>query len=160
MRFWHNIQAIPDHLRAEQEWFTALSMAVARQLRARDIPLQLLEVMDDAFEPDNVYNTIRQMKSAASPGHGLPVMVLRALPRAALSAIAALFKQIFWQDTPPPSSWRQPLVRLVGKTARAAVPAEFRPISVTDSLHRLYSKLLLLMLYAMHQLQHDVGERP
>ena len=140
MRFWRDIHAIPDHLRAEQEWFPALSMAVMRQLRNRVIPLQLLEVMDDAFEPGNMYQTVRQMKSAASPGHGLPVMVLRALPRAALSTIADLFKRIFWQDTPPPSSWQQPLVRLVGKTVRAAAPAEFRPISVTDSLHRLYSK--------------------
>ena len=117
------------------------------------------------FEPDNLLHTVRQMKSAASPGHGphgLPTAVLRALPRAAFSAISAHFRDLFWQAVSAPVAWSQPMVRLVAKRLSATQPSEFRPISVTDSMHRLYSKLLLQMLFRLHAptwMMHQLGRR-
>ena len=65
-------------------------------------------------------------------------------------------------DKYQPKDGYQPLVRLIAQGARATKPPEFRPISVTDSLHRLYSKLLLQMLCGLHPpkwLMHQLGRR-
>ena len=63
MQFWRGVHAIPSQLESDDEWFSALSAVVRQQLLDRSIPLQLLEILDDAFEAGNLYRTIRKMKS-------------------------------------------------------------------------------------------------
>ena len=93
--FWQQVHALPASLRADQAWFAAVTEAVSQQLQKRQVPLEILEALDDVMQPDQLAALIYGMKVQASFGvEGVPVAVLQRLPEPALAALASSFRTL------------------------------------------------------------------
>jgi len=103
--------------------------------------------------PDEVHEDIRVLTLGKAPGsNGIPNRALKHLPQRALSLLVRIFNGILTHHFP--SLWKHARVISILKPGKdPALPSSYRPISLLDSIGKLFEKILLARIL------HEVSER-
>jgi hypothetical protein len=95
-------------------------------------------------DPEEVQEAIRGLKVSKAPGpNGIPNRVLKHLPRRAVSLLVLIFNAILLTHHFP-TAWKHARVISILKPGKdPALPSSYRPISLLDTIGKLFEKLLL-----------------
>jgi len=98
--------------------------------------------------PDEVHETIRVLKDGKAPGpKGILNRALKHLPQRAVSLLVRIFNAILLTHYFP-SLWKHARVTSIHKPGKdLALPSSYRPISLLDSIGKLFEKLYYLGFY-------------
>jgi hypothetical protein len=88
-----------------------------------------------------LFNCLDQLKPTATGPDGLPSWFLKLAAPAYSKPLAHLFA-ISLSSARVPTQWKEACITPVPKIPGAATPGEFRPISLTSQLSRIFEKLL------------------
>jgi hypothetical protein len=104
--------------------------------------------------PKEVQEAIGGLKVSKSPGtNDIPNRALKHLPQRAVSLLVLLFNAILVTQHFP-SVWKQARVISILKPGKdPALPSSYRPISLLDTISKLFEKILLARIL------HEVSER-
>jgi hypothetical protein len=104
--------------------------------------------------PEEVQEAIRGLKVSKAPGpNGIPNRALKHLPQRAVSFLVLLFNAILLTHHFP-SVWKHARVISILKPGKdPALPSSYRPISLLDTIGKLFEKILLARIL------HEVSER-
>ena len=94
--------------------------------------------------PDEVHEAIRGLKVGKAPSpNGIPNRALKHLPQRAVSLLVRIFNAILLTHHFP-SLWKHARVTSILKPEKnPALPSSYRPISLLDSIGKLFEKILL-----------------
>ena len=97
--------------------------------------------------PDEVHEATRRLKVSKAPGsNGLPNRALKHLPRRAVSVLARIFNAVLHTHHLPPT-WKHARVISILKPGKdPALPSSYRPISLLDTIGKLFEKILLVRI--------------
>ena len=103
--------------------------------------------------PDEVHEDIRVLTLGKAPGsNGIPNRALKHLPQRAVSALVRIFNAIHTNHFP--SLWKHARVTSILKPEKdPALPLSYPPISLFDSIGKLFEKILLARIL------HEVSKR-
>jgi len=103
---------------------------------------------------DEVLEAIRGLKVGKAPGpNGIPNRALKHLPQRAVSLLVRIFNAILLTHHFP-SFWKHARVTSMLKPGKdPALPSSYRPISLLDTIGKLFEKILLARIL------HEVSER-
>jgi len=98
--------------------------------------------------PDEVHEAIRGLKVSKAPGpNGLPNRALKHLPKRAVFLLARIFNAVLRTHHLPPT-WKHARVISILKPGKdPAQPSSYGPISLLDTIGKLFEKILLLGSY-------------
>jgi hypothetical protein len=104
--------------------------------------------------PDEVQEAIRGLGDGKAPGpNGIPNRTLKHLPQRAVSLQTHIFNAILLIHHFP-SAWTHARVFSILKTGKdPALPSSYRPISLLDTVGKLFEKILLARIL------HEISER-
>ena len=104
--------------------------------------------------PDEVREAIRALKVGKAPGpNGIPNRALKHLPMRAVLLLVQIFNAILCTPHFPPV-WKHARVISILKPGKdPAQPSSYRPISLLDTIGKLFEKILLARIL------HEGGER-
>ena len=91
--------------------------------------------------PDEVHEAIRGLKVGKAPGpNGIPNRAWKHLPQRAVSLLVRIFNAILTHHFP--SFWKHAWVTSIHKPGKdPALPSSYRPISLLDSIGKLFKKI-------------------
>ena len=94
--------------------------------------------------PDEVHEAIKGLKASKAPGpNGIPNRALKHLPKLTVSFFAHIFNAVL-RTHHFPQTWEHALVISILKPGKdPALPASYRPISLLDTIGKLFEKILL-----------------
>jgi len=97
--------------------------------------------------PDEVHEAIRGLKVSKAPGpNGLSNRVLMHLPKRAVSLHARIFNAVL-RTHHFPATWKHARVISILKPGKdPAQPSSYRPISLLDSIGKLFEMILLVRI--------------
>ena len=103
---------------------------------------------------DEVREAIRGLKVGKAPGpNGIPNRALKHLPMRAVLLLVQIFNAILCTHHCPPV-WKHARVISIHKPGKdPAQPSSYRPISLLDTIGKLFEKILLTRIL------YEVGER-
>jgi hypothetical protein len=93
---------------------------------------------------DEVHEAIRDLTVSKAPGpNGIPNRVMKHLPKQAVSFLTRVFNAVL--RTPHfPQAWKHArVISLLKPGQDAALPSSYRPISLLDTIGKLFEKILL-----------------
>jgi len=104
--------------------------------------------------PEEVQEAIRRLKVSKVPGpNGIPSRALKHLLQRAVSLLVQTFNAILFIQHFP-TAWKHARVISVLKPGKdPALPSSYRPISLLDTIGKLFEKILLARIL------HKVSER-
>jgi len=104
--------------------------------------------------PDEVHEAIRGFKANKAPGpNGNPNRALKHLPQRAVSLLAQIFNVVLFTHQFP-TVWNHARVISILKPGKdPALPSSYRPISLLDTIGKLFEKVLLARIL------HEIRER-
>jgi hypothetical protein len=104
--------------------------------------------------PGDVQEAIRSLKVGKAPGpSGIPNRVLKHLPMRAVLLLVQIFNAVLRNHHFPPA-WKHARVISILKPGKdPAQPSSYRPISLLDTVGKLFEKILLTRIL------YQVGER-
>jgi hypothetical protein len=104
--------------------------------------------------PEEVHEAIRGLRVSKVPGpNGVPNRALQHLPHRAVLILVHVFNAILLTHHFP-TVWKHARVISILKTGKdPALPTSFRPISLLDTIGKLFEKILLTRIL------HEVVER-
>jgi hypothetical protein len=104
--------------------------------------------------PEEVQEAIRGLRIGKAPGpNGIPNRALKNLPRRAVSLLVQIFNAVLLTHHFP-TVWKQAMVISILKRGKdPALPSSYRPISLLDTIGKLFEKILLARIL------HEVSER-
>ena len=104
--------------------------------------------------PDEVHETIRGLKVSKTPvANGIPNRTLKQLPKRTVSPLAPIFNAVLATHHFP-QTWKHALMISIFKPGKdPALPYSYRPISLLDTIGKLFEKSLLARIL------HVVNER-
>jgi hypothetical protein len=93
--------------------------------------------------PAEVQDAIRGLKASKAPGPiGIPNRALKHLPQRAVSLLAAIFNAALLAQYFP-SVWKHARIVSILKPGKdPALPSSYRPISLFDTISKLFEKIL------------------
>jgi len=103
--------------------------------------------------PEEVHTAIRGLKVSKAPGpNGIPNRVLKHLPKRAVSLLAHVFNAVL-RTHHFPQVWKHARVISILKPGKdPALPSSYRPISLLDTIGKLFEKILLArILYVVNE---------
>jgi len=94
--------------------------------------------------PEEVQEAIRGLKVSKAPGpNGIPNRALKHLPHRAVSLLVLIFNAILLSHHLP-TAWKHARVISILKPGNdPALPSSYRPISLLDTIGKLFEKILL-----------------
>jgi hypothetical protein len=94
--------------------------------------------------PAEVQDAIRGLKASKAPGpNGIPNRAVKHLPQRAVSLLAAIFNAALLAQYFP-SGWKHARIVSILKPGKdTALPSSYRPISLLDTIGKLFEKILL-----------------
>ena len=94
--------------------------------------------------PDKVHEAFRGLKFSKAPGpNGIPNRALKHLPKRAVSLLACVFNAVL-RSHHFPQAWKYARVTCILKPGKdPALPSSYRPISLLDTIGKLFEKILL-----------------
>ena len=94
--------------------------------------------------PDEVHEAIRDLKVSKPAGpNGIPNRALKHLPKRAVSLLAHIFNVVL-RTHHFPQTWKHARVISILKLGKyPALPSSYRPISLLDTIHKSFEKILL-----------------
>jgi len=97
--------------------------------------------------PDEVHEDIRGLKvSKVSSPNGIPNRALKHLPKRAVSLLARTFNAVL-RTHHIPQKWKHARVISILKPGKdPALASSYRPISLLDTIGKLFEKILLAMI--------------
>jgi len=97
--------------------------------------------------PDEIHEAIRGLKVGKAPGpNSIPNRALKHLPQRAVSLLVRIFNAILLNHHFT-SLWKQSRVTSIYKPGKdPALPSSYRPISLLDSIGKLFNKILLVRI--------------
>jgi hypothetical protein len=106
------------------------------------------------WNPVEIQSAIRGLKVGKAPGpDGIPNRALKHLPLSGVSLLVVLINVIL-RTQYFPASWKHARVFSILKPGKdPALPSSYRPISLLDTIGKLFEKILLCMIL------HEVSER-
>jgi len=104
--------------------------------------------------PEEVQEAIRGLKVSKAPGpNGIPNRALKHLPQRAVSLLVLIFNAILVTHHFP-TVWKHARVISILKPGKdPALPSSYRPISLLDTIGKLFEKILL------YRILHEVNVR-
>lgn len=112
-----------------------------------DIPLEILPhelPSSGVFSKDNISFFIKQLPRRKAPGPDhIKAEMIKPLGSLIVPVLVVLFK-LCWQWSYTPLVWRQATVFPIFKKGDASDPANYRPISLTSIMRKLFEKVLSL----------------
>jgi len=96
---------------------------------------------------NEVHEAIRGLKVSKAPGsNGLPNRALKYLAKRAVSLLACIFNAVLRTHHLPPT-WKHARVISILKPGKdPAQPSSYRPISLLDTIGKLFEKILLVRI--------------
>jgi len=94
--------------------------------------------------PGEVHEAIKSLKVTKTPGpNGIPNRALKHLPQRAVSLLAQIFNVVLCTHHFP-AAWKHARVISILKPRKdPALPSSYRPISLLDTIGKLFEKILL-----------------
>lgn len=106
------------------------------------------DLPDSIFDVDDLCSVLKQLPSGKAPGPDhIKAEMLKPLGQLIGSVFKLLF-QLCWQWSYTPVLWRQATVFPIHKKGDVANPANYRPISLTSVIRKLYEKVLSPLVVA------------
>jgi len=104
--------------------------------------------------PEEVQEAIRGLKVSKAPGlNGIPNRTLKHLQQRAVFLLVLIFNAILLTDHSP-TAWKHARVIYIMKPGKdPALPSSYRPISLLDTIGKLFEKILLARIL------HEVSVR-
>jgi hypothetical protein len=98
-------------------------------------------------KPDEVQEAIRGLKVSKAPGqNGIPNTDLKHLPQRAVNLLVLIFNTILLTHHFP-TAWKHARVIFILKPGKdPALPSSYRPISLLDTIGKLFEKILLVRI--------------
>jgi len=97
--------------------------------------------------PDEVHEAIRGLKVRKPPGpNGLPNRALKHLPKRAVSLLAHIFNAVISTHHFPPTWKHARVISILKPWKYPAQPSSYRPISLLDTIGKLFEKILLVRI--------------
>jgi hypothetical protein len=95
-------------------------------------------------KPDEVHEAIRGLKVGNVPGpNGIKIRAFKHLPKRAVSLLVQIFNAVLLTHHFP-SLWKHARVTSILKPGKdAAMPLSYKPISLLDTIGKLFEKILL-----------------
>jgi hypothetical protein len=115
---------------------------------------QTLTSEPNLTDPEEILEVIRGLKLGKAPGpNGIPNRALKHLPKPAVYFLVLIFNAVLCTHRFPPV-WTQARVISILKPGKdPAQPTSYRPISLLDTIGKLFEKILLIRIL------HELGER-
>jgi len=116
------------------------------------------EILDAPFTPLELKLTIKKLKLAKAPGPDLiPNEVWKLLTPNSLSSLCAAYQIIYDSGVVPPS-WCQVQVSPIYKKGNMNDPANYRPISLLNTILKLFTTILTNRLNYWAETQNKLSE--
>jgi len=97
--------------------------------------------------PDEVHEAIRGLKVGKVPGpNGLPNRALKHLPKRAVSVLVRIFNAVLRTHHLPPTCKNARVISILKPGKDPALPSSYRPISLLDTIGKLFEKILLVRI--------------
>lgn len=101
-----------------------------------------------------VQNSIRSLKNSSPGPDGIYAVMLKQINYQQLEALTFFFNRI-WQEGCFPSSWREAFILPIHKPNKdKALPASYRPISLTSVLCKAMEKIVVKRLHHFLETKH------
>ena len=152
------LQSYRNHFRIQctNEFELELPVYVTRPAPEHDLS-DLLEFSDIAFDDCTVQSCIIKSPRSKAPGlSGLTADVLHPIADLIAPLIASMFR-FFFRFSIVPSSWTKTLVCPVPKKGDLSRISNYRPISLTEILRKVYEMCLLEELKKIVPLSREQG---
>lgn len=117
-------------------------------LGPEDGPRHSDQICPSPFCPETIRKHLKEAPSGKATGNsGLPMEALKVAGEVAEIPLFLLFS-FFWQNAVVPKAWRVARIQPVPKKGDLTQIGNYRPISLTDALRRLFESTLLGMVTA------------
>jgi len=149
-------EALADNLKAPSQPVTDPSIPAV--IEKVDVALRSY-LMIHAREPkltnrEKVQEAIRGLKVSKAPGpNGVPNRALNHLPKRAVSLLVLIFNAILLTHHIPTVSKHARVISILKPGTDPALPSSYRPISLLDTIGKLFEKILLARIL------HEVNVR-
>jgi hypothetical protein len=105
-------------------------------------------------DPEDVHEDIRGLKFGKAPGpNGIPNRALQHLPNCEVKLLVLIFNDVLCIHHFPPVWKHAQVIPILKPGNDPAKPMSYRPISVVDTIAKLFEKILLTRIL------YEVGER-
>jgi hypothetical protein len=149
-------EALAESLQAQFQPVSVLSVpAVIEMVGVELRPYFMTPASETTLtNPDELQEAIRGLKVDKAPGpNGIPNRALKHLPKRAVSLLVQIFKAVL-RTHHFPSAWKHaPVISIPKHGKDPAQPSSYWPISLLDTIGRLYEKILFTRIL------NEVGER-
>ena len=141
-----NAEALADSLEAQFQpvavpWVPAAIEMVNVELESY---LQTPASETTLTNPDEVLNAIRGLKAGKAPGpNGIPNRALKHLPMRTVLLLVQIFNAILCTHHFPQASKHARVISILKPGKDPAQPSSYRPISLLDTIGKLFEKILL-----------------
>lgn len=143
----------PDSSGNDKPWFKTNHI-----VKAPTQVQQFSSVLMEPFKISEVRKCAKSLSRNKAFPDGVPAELLMHLPEAGFKQITDEFNKIL-QDKVIPSSWKYAKLHLIHKGDNPALLKNYRPITITNVIYKLFMKLITKRLYSRGRTSKHIASR-